>query len=72
MALNGIHIEISTIDELTGIEVDVVNAKVDKIVESSDTLTIHIDVGEVGANLVDEEVTGSLIDVVLDTSIEDT
>ena len=62
-----IHIEISTIDELTGIEVDAVNAKVDKIVE----LTLHDDVGAVGANLVAEEVTCNLANEVLDTSIED-
>ena len=67
--LGGIHIEISTI-ELTGIEVDAVNAEVDKIVELLDTLTVHDDVGAVRANSVAKEVTGSSVDEVLGTSIE--
>lgn len=56
VALGGTHIEISTV-ELTGIEVDADNAEVKKIIELSDTLTIHDDVGEVAA----EEVTCSSV-----------
>ena len=80
---DGIHTNASTVDEvtrveenfdntkqLTEIDVDVLNAEVDKIVELTGTLTD--DVGVEGANLVVEEVTISLVDEVLDTSIAKT
>lgn len=67
VALGGTYIEIST-EELSVIEVDADNAEVNKIVELSDTLIVHDDAGVVVA----KEVTCSLIDEVLNTSIEDT
>ena len=72
VAFGGIHIEVCIIDELTGIIVDADNAEVDKIVELSDKLTVHVDAGAVEANSVAEEVIYNSIDEVLDTSIEDT
>ena len=70
VALGGILIVVTTIEELIGIEVDVVNADVNKIVELYEAFNVQDDDGAVVDNSVAEEVSYSSIDDVFDTSIE--
>ena len=80
--LGGIHIDVSIIDEITEVEADVDNANVTKTKELTRIDEVHKiveltatpidDAGAKGAISVVEEVTISLVDEVLDTSIADT
>ena len=70
VALDGILIVVSIVEELSRIEVDDVDAKVKKIVELYEALIVHVDEGAVVANSIVEEVSCNSVDEVLDTSIE--
>ena len=62
VTLKGILIGVSIIEELTGIEVDVVNVEVNKTIELCEEITMQIDEGVLEADLVAEEVSCSLVD----------
>ena len=80
VTLGKIPIEVSIIDEVADVEVDIDNFEVEKIevlastnkiVEQAKVLIVQDDeIGAKGASLVAEEVTVSLVDEVFDTSIE--
>ena len=77
--LNRVHTNVSIVDEVADVEVDTDNSDVDKtkvltvadkILEQIMVLTIHGDeIGVEGASSVAKEVTISLEDEVVDTSI---